>query len=720
MWCPSCAWVIDATLTKAPGVFRPACRFATDTFQCDYDPVVTSPGEITRRIEQLGYSAHTENAGGRRQEDRREFIRLAVSAFLTMNVMMLSWALYGGFFSDLGAAGIRFLSIPILLMSAVVFFYGGANIHGRGWRSLALGAYGMETLIAIGASIVFAYSTWGMIEGSLHLYFDTSSMLITLVLLGKMLERRAKDSARKDLSHFLSMAPRKARICTEENMEGRYVAIEQLSPGDLFRLTEGEVAPADGTVVSGRGAGDESALTGESKPKRKTEGDTVVSGTRLVRGDLVIRALHVGADSTLGQMIRLMETALGGKTPVEAQMDRLLRWFVPGVIFLALATAAVLLMSGTSLETALLRMITVLVVSCPCALGIAIPLTRSVGIAAAGRKGLLVRDAAAFDRARGIGAVIFDKTGTLTTGHWRLLEIRTDGSFTEAEVLALAAGLEQGSDNAAALAILRHARERGISPDPVTGIEDYENGRTGIQDERKLRLGSDRFMQKAMTDIPPSLAHPVGTESRTISRVYLGLSGKVIATFIFGDDIRPDADDTVKTLRGQGFRLGMVSGDSEASTRRVAEALDVREWQGGMLPEEKMRFVEKWQKNPMPGPPARSGVAVVGDGVNDAPALARSDLGVAVKAGAPLGKEIAHVTLMRGELSQVTDFLDLAAVVQKKIRQNLTLTVLYNAVSIPIAMAGILSPLVAVCAMLLSSLSVIGNTILLNRVVSGK
>lgn len=720
MWCPSCAWVIDASLSGSAGVFQPTCRFATDTFQCDYDPVLTSPKEIVQRIEKLGYSAHAANADAGLGENRREFVRLAVSAFLTMNIMMLSWSLYGGFFSDMGTAGIHFLSIPIFLMASVVFLYGGSNIHRKGWRNLALGAYGMETLITLGASVVFAYSVWGMLKGNLHLYFDTSSMLITLVLLGKMLEWRTKASAQKDLAHFFSMVPNKARICMVENMEGRYVAVEHLRPGDLFRLTEGETAPADGVVVSGRGTGDESALTGESKPKLKTPGDSVMSGTCLTSGDLTIKALHIGSESTLGQMIHLMETALGGKTPVETQMDRILRWFVPGVIFIAIATALALAISGATIETALLRMITVLVVSCPCALGVAIPLTRSVGIAAAGKKGLLIRDMEAFERARNIRSVIFDKTGTITTGHWRLLEIRTKTPYTESQALSLAAGLEQGSDNAAALSIVRHARKTGISPAPVMDVEDFENGRSGIHEEKTIRIGSDQFMEEAMETFSSSLFQAIEPESRTTSRVYLSLAGNVIAAFIFGDDIRPEAVSTIQTLEGWGFRIGMISGDGKPATRRVAKEIGIHKFQGALLPKEKMHFVRKWQQNRVEGSSGTAGVAVVGDGVNDAPALARSDLGIAVKAGAPLGKETAHVTLMRGELSQFVDFLQISKTVQRKVRQNLTLTIFYNAVCIPIAVAGLLSPLVAVCAMLLSSLSVIGNTILLSRKIGSQ
>lgn len=703
MWCPSCAWVIDACLAKMPGIVSTACRFSTDTLQCDYDPVRTSPRQIIQQIEQLGYSTHGTDEAADRREDRSEFIRLTVSAFLTMNIMMLSAALYTGYFRDLGHAGIRFLSIPIFLMALVVFFYGGKNIHGKGLRSLAFGAYGMETLISVGASIVFAYSVWGMIDGSLHLYFDTSSMLITLVLLGKMLERRAKKAAQKDLMHFFSMVPSKARVCTPTDKEGRYVSADHLQPNDLLRLMEGEVAPVDGIVTEGVGFGDESALTGESKPRRKTIGDTVVSGTRLVNGELYIRAVHVGHDSTLGQMIELMETALGGKTSREAHLDRLLRWFVPSVFVLAAATGIVLAVSGQPIERALLRMITVLVVSCPCALGIAIPLTRSVGIAAAGRKGILIRDVEAFDRATAIESILFDKTGTVTSGVWQLLAVNTMPPCTRSQALELAAGLEKDSQNTAAIALVRHAKAAGILAAPVDGIIDHENGRTGWLQGKKLKIGSADFMgdatEKSVFDV---------ANHQPVSKIYLSYSGEVMAVFVFGDTLRPETQEAMTTLKQWGLRLGIVSGDGDRTTGQIAKQLGIPEWQGDLLPDQKMNIVRQWQAS-------GAKVAVVGDGVNDAPALAQSDLGIAVKAGAPLGKETAHVTLMRGELTQVIDFLNLAGMVRNKVRQNLFLTVLYNVTCIPIAMAGFLSPLIAVCAMLLSSLSVIGNTLLLVR-----
>ena len=330
MWCPSCAWLVDKVVGQMGGVYQSNCMFSTDSLRCRYDPVRTSPHEIIESIRKIGYRAKVFGDDTGKAETRNELIRFGVSLFLTMNVMMLSFALYSGFWGVLSEQSIRALSIPILLMAMVVFFYGGRHIHARAWQALRTGAYGMETLISFGSGAAFGYSLWGFLTGSLHLYFDTAAMLITLVLMGKMLETGAKRKIQTDLSHFLNLWPRKVRLCTPEVPEGRYVATEVLEPKDLFRLEAGEVAPADGTIVSGSGVVDESHLTGEPVPKHKRAGEPLVSGSKLTRGRLTVRANKTGKDTVLGQMMDLIEISLGQKTPLETHTDRLLRWFVPG------------------------------------------------------------------------------------------------------------------------------------------------------------------------------------------------------------------------------------------------------------------------------------------------------------------------------------------------------------------------------------------------------
>ncbi len=706
MWCPACAWLVDETIGKTDGVFRSTCMFSTDTFRCDYDPTQTSPQQIIEKIKKMGYAARLASDRADRQKDRAELIRFGISAFLTMNVMMLSFSLYAGYLRPFSMESIYFISIPTFAMASGVFVYGGWRIHRRAWQAVTTGAYGMETLISLGAGAAFGYSLWGLLKGSLHLYFDTASMLVTLVLLGKMLETGAKRRVQEDLVQFLNLQPKKVRICTDQMPEGRYVSAEVLKPGDCFRLEEGEVGPADGMIVRGSGVVDESNLTGEPVPRSKKAGDRLVSGSQLSNGILYVRADHVGQDATLGQMIEQIEIALSQKTALEGQTDRLLRWFVPAVILLSMLTAVIGYATGLPLNDALTRAITVLVISCPCALGVAIPLTRVAGLSVAGTHGLLVRDFEAFENAGKLDRFVFDKTGTVTLGKWQLLSVRPVMPYTEAFVLSLAAGLEAGDDHLLAREIARYVTERNIRPALMGGIEAFENGRCGTYENKAIRIGARAFvLHEKMTASVPDVAI---TDHAAHSTVYLSVGDQLAAVFLFGDRIQPSASPAIGALYRKGYRLAMVSGDGKDTTRSVATQVGIESVWGEQLPQDKLHVIKGFQT-------AGERVAMVGDGINDAPALAQSDLAIAVNAGNPLGKETADVTLMRGELIQIVEFLNIAEKVRRKVRQNLTFTFVYNTISIPIAMTGLLSPPVAVCAMLMSSLSVIGNTLLLVR-----
>jgi heavy metal translocating P-type ATPase len=566
----------------------------------------------------------------------------------------------------------------------------------------------METLISIGAASAFSYSFYNWLAGSIHLYFDTASMLITLVLLGKMIERSARDRMREDLSGFFSLRPTKARLCTPDSPDGRYVSADLLRPGDVVAATAGEIAAADGIVLSGEGRLDESSLTGEPRPVKKAPGDRVRSGTRLLSGHVRFRAERVGEASLLGQMITIMEGALGKKTSLEGRADRLLRWFAPAILLLAVATAAGCLMAGAPAHAAFVRAVTVLVIACPCSLGIAIPMARAAGLSLAARNGLVVRDFSAFEAAATVDAVVFDKTGTLTEGAWTLERIRLFGNLTENEALALAAGLEVPSDHTVAGPIREEARRRVVAPAPLSDIRVQANGISACFDGRPVRIGAGAFVgHKIAQSCGGPATGPAAGEKSDISRVLLSLGEELCAVFEFGDSLRGGAVETIRRLHAEGHRVAVISGDGDAATRKTAARLGVTEAAGGMLPHDKAAFVSALQTEGYR-------VAMVGDGINDAPALARSDLAVAVHAGSRLGREAADVTLMRGEPQQILRFFELAGYTRRKIHQNLWCAFVYNTVSIPVAMSGLLNPLVAVCAMLLSSLTVIGNTLRLS------
>lgn len=713
MWCPICAWAIEETLKKSAGIQHPVCIFSTDFLTCEYNPVKTSPGAVIETIGKLGYTAHPPESDTAKREEKSEFIRLCVSAFLSMNIMMLSFSLYFGFFLPFGAAERQSLSWPMAVMAGVVFFYGGGNIHRLALSSLRTGLFGMETLISIGAANAYGYSLYNFLAGSLHLYFDTTAMLITLTLLGKWLERRARDRIGKNLAALFSLQPAKARICTPEAPDGRYVSASLLRPGDTFRVAAGELVPADGHIADGEGRLDESNITGESVPRGKGTGDLILSGTRVIDGDLRVVARRVGDEGTLGQMLCLIEQTLSQKTPVEAFSERYLRWFVPLIIGLAAITAGACWVFGASIEAAMIRAVTVLVVSCPCALGVAVPLARVAGISVAGARGILVRAFSAFEKATQIHTVILDKTGTVTEGHWTLKEIVPNGPFDKTFLLGVAAGLETGSDHAISSEIRRQAKEEGVTALPVESIDSFETGISGRHDGKRIGIGSLSFLETLMDLGPDKPVPPAADTSETIdSRVYLGMEGRIIAVFIFGDRIRPSAFSAIGALKAVGIEVALVSGDDRRVTASVAEKLGITPFFGAQTPRQKVSIIKERQRK-------GKRVAMVGDGINDAPALAQSDLSVAVTSGNQLSEETADVSLMSGDLERLPVFLSLAKTVRKKIRQNLMLSFLYNVFAIPIAMAGLLSPLVAVCAMLMSSLSVIGNTLLLIHTASG-
>ena len=626
-----------------------------------------------------------------------------ICAFLSANVMMLSWSLYSGFFTSLSNQDIRYISWPIVVLATVVMVYGAGPLFRKAWWGLRSAAPGMETLVCLGAGSAYGYSLYNFRLGNWHLYFDTATMLITLVLLGKMLEARAKSDVRKDLEGFLALQPNKVRLCTTQFPRGRFVDIAQLSPGDRFRVKANETVPADGRVVSGTGMMDTSAVTGESRPEAVRKGMGITSGSCLITGDITVKASRVGSNALLGQMIEIIENGLARRTPLESRTDRWLAVFVPVMVGFGAATVVLGHGLGLAWEQAFVRGLTVLVIVCPCALGIAIPLARVAGMSRAGRQGILVRDFEAFERSTSIDCIVMDKTGTLTRGRWALIGVKPVGDATPEDVLALAAGLEHGVDHAVARALMAKVKEKRIGPARVARRRIEENGVTGILDGEELRIGTPAFAMPGLVPDDRSFSQPDAK-----SRTYLSSNGIARAVFEFGDALRPGMAALAAELQRKGMELHLISGDGDDTTHAVASQVGVPNACGGLLPAEKADYVARLQ--------ARGAkVAMVGDGINDAPALATADFSVAVHRHAALARQAAAVTLMRSDPAQLLDFFDLARKVNAKVTQNLGCAWVYNLLSIPVAMSGLLNPLFAATAMLLSSMTVIGNTLLLVR-----
>ena len=708
MWCPACSWVIEETLKKIPGILNVSCNFSTDRLKCDYDPVCVAPDQIVKRIEALGYESNVSDSDSEPAGTRIELIRLLISAFLTMNIMMLSYALYSGFFTHLTHESILKLSWPPFIMATVVICYGGRRIFQRAAQGFRSVSFGMESLIAVSSLSAYGYSMVNLLSGSgsIHLYFDTASMLITLTLLGKMLERRAKDRVQATFESFFELMPTKVRICTDRIPTGRYVSSLRLKKNDMFRVISDETVPADGLIINGEGIIDESSLTGEAEPVRIKTGDRIKSGTRLVRGDIKARAEGIGKDSTLGQMIQIMEKALSEKSTLEGRTDQILQYFVPGIILLAIGTGIVLFLIKGSFEIAMIRSVTVMVISCPCALGIAIPLARVAGISVAGEKGILVRDFAAFEQSELVDTVVFDKTGTVTVGRWTLLRVHAISPHSENRMLSIAAVLERASDHYIAVEIKRAAQSLGtLDPSDIRfdNIKIEENGISGFIDHQPVKIGSKAFLKMSLS---PSGDLPELKKGE--SAVYMSIDKTLSAVFVFGDRIREGVPEMIQKLHETGFKTALISGDGEETTRAIGKAIGIHESLGSRLPRGKSAFIETLQHD------GRT-VAMVGDGINDAPALVQADLSFAVHSGSHLGKDAANVILLRGNPVQLLDYLSLVKAVNRKVLQNLLGALIYNAIGVPVAVLGLLSPLVAATAMFMSSLTVTGNTLLFIR-----
>jgi heavy metal translocating P-type ATPase len=706
MWCPACAWVIQHALSRLKGVSSVTCSFSTDRLYCRYRPDRVAPEEIREAMARLGYSARDgESASSSYKALRKEWVRLVITALLSVNVMMLSWALYSGFFTDLPKDAISKLSFPIGVMALIVFIYGGGPIWRKAWFGMMHLSPGMETLVGMAAGSAFVYSFFNWIMGSIHLYFDTACMLVTLVLLGKMLEQQAKERVRKDLDAFFSLQPTKVRLITEAWPNGRYTSIAQLSEGDQFIVESDDIVPADGRVTSGAADLDESAITGEARPRRLKAGDAVKSGSRVVDGRIIATAVHTGKDTVLGQMIDIMRQSLESAGAAKSKTDRILEWFVPGIVLIAAGTGAWGIISGLAVHEALVRTMTVMVISCPCALGIAIPMTRMVGISLAGRSGILIKDMDAFERAGNVDTIVFDKTGTLTLGRWQLVKVLCLPGFESGKAVSWAAGLEHMSDHEIGRSVVAYAKSKGIQPAEVTRLHMGVEGVQGEIEGKTVSFGSRDFAWGKHVKVEKDTEHDTNAIT---SRVYMSVNTLPAAIFYLGDTIRPSVPSLVSVLKNESKELFIISGDESVVTRRAADSIGISNALGGLIPAEKAAFIDELRQQ------GRL-TMMVGDGVNDAAAMARAYLAVAVHSGRPLAAEAAHLSLMRGDPAQLIDFFRLSRQVNRKVTQNLGCAWIYNLFSIPIAMSGLLTPLVAATAMLLSSLTVIGNTLLLAR-----
>ncbi|KJC44944.1 haloacid dehalogenase [Bradyrhizobium sp. LTSP885] len=615
------------------------------------------------------------------------------------------------------------------VLATPVVLWAGAPFFVRGWQSILTRNLNMFTLIAMGTGVAYVYSVVGTLapqlfppafrdmHGAVAVYFEAAAVITVLVLLGQVLELRARAQTSGAIRALLGLAPKTARRVTDQGDED--IAIDAIKVGDRLRVRPGEKVPVDGVVIEGRAVVDESMVTGESMPVSKEEGDRVIGGTVNQSGGLVMRAEKIGRDTMLARIVDMVAKAQRSRAPIQRLADRVAGWFVPAVIAAAVLAFVAWASFGPEprFTFALVAAVTVLIIACPCALGLATPMSIMVGVGRGAHSGILIRDAQALERMEAIDTLVIDKTGTLTEGKPKVVRIIPADGVDENELLRLAAGVEQGSEHPLAEAIIAAAKDRKLALATVGNFASPSGkGATGTVEGKQVALGNAVLMGelKIATSALDQAAESARQDGATA--IYIAVDGRVAGVIAIADPVKPSAVQALQVLRAEGLRIVMLTGDNETTARAVARTLGIDEVEAGVLPERKSEVVQRLRGE------GRT-VAMAGDGVNDAPALAAADVGIAMGGGTDVAIESAGITLLTGDLMGLVRARRLSVAVMRNIRQNLTFAFVYNAAGVPVA-AGVLyplfgillSPMVGAAAMALSSVSVIGNALRLARV----
>jgi Cu+-exporting ATPase len=705
MTCASCSSRVEKALHAIAGVSAASVNLATERAAVTADAAV-SAAQLIAAVEKAGYEAH---AVSEREAPRAHassgVLPVVLSALLAAPLVLPM--VFGWFGSAATLPG----WLQWLLATPIQFIL-GARFYRAAYKALRAGSGNMDLLVAIGTSAAYGLSVYQLLahpDPAGHLYFEASAVVVTLVLLGKWLEGRAKRQTTAAIRALQALRPDTARLLV--GGAEREVPLAQVAAGDMVVVRPGERIPVDGEIVDGDSHVDESLITGESLPVAKTRGDRVTGGAVNAEGRLQIRTLAIGAETTLARIVRMVESAQAGRAPIQRSVDRVSAAFVPAILIVALATLLGWGLYDGAWERALLNAVAVLVIACPCALGLATPAAMMVGTGAAARRGILIKDAEALEHAHRIDTVAFDKTGTLTVGKPVLREMAQEGDA--AALLQIAASLQQASEHPLAKAVVDAARRQGLALERAADVRAAA-GR-GVQGEvggRQVAVASARWVDELGAAVPAALAQKARqwqSAGLTVSwLLQLAPAPQVLAALAFGDELKPTAQAAVQRLQQLGVRTILLTGDNRGSANAVAAALGIAEVHAETLPDAKAAIVAGLK---------REGriVGMVGDGINDAPALAAADVGIAMSGGTDVAMHAAGITLMRGDPLLIAAALDISRRTYAKIRQNLFWAFIYNLIGIPLAAFGLLNPMIAGAAMAFSSVSVVANALLLRR-----
>lgn len=703
MTCASCVNRIEKTLKKDTGVLSASVNLATEKARVSYDDSKLNSSQVIALVEKAGYEASeakTEAPDPASSLDGEKF-RLLLSVFLTLPLVIPMIA-------DMFGAHLMIPGWIQLLLATPIQFYIGARFYKSALGAIKARSGNMELLVAIGTSAAYFLSIYLMTKNVQHLYFESSAVVITLVLFGKFMEQKAKRQTSEAIKALQKLRPEKARVL-KNGIESE-ISITDIRLNDHVIIRPGERIPVDGVILKGATQVDESLITGESLPVEKLVGAKVTGGAINGDGLIEVEVTAIGSETMLSRIIRLVEDAQAVKAPIQKLVDKVSAVFVPAVIVIALVTFFLTGFLKGDWEMAIINAVAVLVIACPCALGLATPTSIMVGTGAAAKAGILIKDAEALEVAHSLTAIAFDKTGTLTEGKPSVSKLYTF-DLTETEALGIIAGIQLGSEHPLAKAVIEEAQRKKIVPSkaesfkaiPGKGLEAVVNG-------RKFFIGSRKILKDL--NVPHDIRYDVATDrenlGETVSYVVDEELATVIAIITFSDTIKPEAKVTIEHLKSLGIKTVMLTGDNKGSARRVASELGVSDHRAEVLPQEKSSIIEEYRKQ-------GEIIGMVGDGINDAPALAAADVGMAMSTGTDVAMHSSGITLMRGNPLLIPDAIDISRRTYSKIKQNLFWAFIYNVIGIPLAALGYLSPVVAGAAMALSSVSVVTNSLLLKR-----
>lgn len=728
MTCASCVSRVEKALKNVPGVAEARVNLATEKARVKMDRSKASHDDIFKAVSKAGYSAkvskknddHSEHQGHMNHMNHGEEVGLSKAAALqkqkdrVIMAAVLSFPLLVpmllqpfGYQLDLPAWVQFFLAAPVQ-------FWLGGKFYGTSWKAVKNFSGNMDLLVALGTTAAFGLSVYLWLfsphagHGTQHLYFEGAAVIITLVLLGKYLETKAKQQTTEAISALQALRPETARV-RRGNVE-QEIPSSQVQLKDLVIVRPGERVPVDGLIREGHSQLDESLITGESLPVDKNIGDKVIGGSVNSNGTLLIETTAIGGESTLARIVRLVENAQAAKAPVERLVDRVSAIFVPIVILIALATIIWWGLTSGNWEQAVVNGVAVLVIACPCALGLATPASIMVGTGVAAKSGILIKDAEALEVAHSVSTVAFDKTGTLTEGKPQVSKFFAELG-KENEVLGKLASLQSGSEHPLAKAAIEKAKQDGVTFSSAKDVKSIPGrGLQGKVDGELILVGTEKLMTEKGIDFSSFSTQAKDREQagETVSYIANDSTRKILGVVSYGDQPKVSAKSTIERLHALGIKTIMLTGDNEGSAKKIASFLGIDEIRSRVLPEDKAEIIKSLKLN-------GAKVAMVGDGVNDAPALAAADVGIAMSTGTDVAMHTAGITLMRGNPLLIPDALEISRKTYSKIKQNLFWAFIYNVVGIPLAAAGLLNPVIAGGAMAFSSVSVISNALLLKR-----